>query len=219
MKRLTITFALAATLVFASLAAADVLVYQANFKKKKDVQRMSKLGGGKACGKAWKGKRTLGFRVKKGRKNCYLATPVEGDSRQPDHVIKTAFKISKKETGKRAAPHVYAGVALRANAKSAYELRVFPKGRRFVLLKNGAKLDEGKVKGIQALNKKNKLKLAAVGPNVQAKVNKTVVATFRDNSPAEVRGRKTALSFGNDSRSKQVGNGVFMNVKVFVPNP
>lgn len=218
MKRLTITLAFAAALGLTSLAAASVLVYQTDFGKKQDVQRVDKLVGGKSCAKSWKGKSALGFKVKEGRKNCMLQTPVEGDGKQPDHVIVASAKVLK-ETSKKVRADVYAGVALRANVKSAYELRVFPKGRRFVLLKNGGKIEEGKADDLNPLGKRNQLRLEASGGNITAAVNKKTVATFRDDDPAEVRGRKTALTFGSEARSNKDGYGLFANVKVFVPTP
>jgi hypothetical protein len=218
MKRLTITFVFAAALAVASLAAANVLVYQSDFSKKSDVKRVDKLVGGKSCAKSWKGKNSLGFKVKEGRKNCFLQTPVEGDGKQPDHVIVASAKVLK-DTSKKVRADIYAGVALRANSKSAYEFRVFPKGRRFVLLKNGGEIEEGKVKGLNPLGKRNQLRLEASGGNVTAEVNKKTVATFRDDDPAEVRGRKTALTFGSEARSNKDGYGAFANVKVFVPTP
>jgi opacity protein-like surface antigen len=218
MKRITLTFVFAASLALAAVAAANVLVYQSDFSKKSDVQRVDKLVGGKSCSKSWKGKNSLGFKVKEGRKNCFLQTPVEGDGKQPDHTIVASAKVLK-ETSKKVRADIYAGVALRANAKSAYELRVFPKGRRFVFLKNGGEIEEGKVKGLNPLGKRNQLKLEASGGNITAEINKKPVATFRDQDPAEVRGRKTALTFGSEARSNKDGYGVFVNVKVFVPTP
>jgi hypothetical protein len=218
MKRLIPTFVIAAALVVASLASASVLVYQTGFDKKEDVKRVGKLVGGKSCSKSWKGKTNLGFKVKEGRKNCMLQTRVEGDGKQPDHVIRASVKVLK-ETSKKVRADIYAGVALRANSKSAYEVRVFPKGRRFVFLKNGGEVEEGKVKGLNPLGKRNQIQLEASGGNISARVNGKTVATFKDEDPAEVRGRKTGLTFGSEARSNKDGYGAFTNVKVFVPTP
>jgi hypothetical protein len=124
-----------------------------------------------------------------------------------------------KETSKKVRADIYAGVALRANSKSAYELRVFPKGRRFVFLKNGGEIEEGKVKGLNPLGKRNQIQLEATGGNVTARINGKTVTTFKDDDPAEVRGRKTGLTFGSEARSNKDGYGAFTNVKVFVPTP
>jgi hypothetical protein len=218
MKRLIATSVVAAALLCAAYASASVLVFSTDFSKKKDVNRIDRLIGGKKCDKSWKGKDSLGTRVKGGHKNCVLETSVEGDNKQPNHIIVTTAKVLKK-TDKKIRPEAYVGVALRANSKSSYEFRIFPKGGRYMLLRNGGEIAENKSKAIAPLNKKNKIQFSAIGGNVTAKVNGKKVATFKDDEPDEVRGTKAAIAFGSDSRSNKDGYMLFQNVKVLVPDP
>jgi hypothetical protein len=218
MKRLIATSVIAAALLCAAYASASVIVFSTDFSKKKDVNRIDRLVGGKKCEKSWKGKTALGARVKGGHKNCVFETSVEGDNKQPNHTVVTTAKVLKK-TEKKVRPDAYVGAALRANSKSSYEFRVFPKGGRYMLLRNGGEIAENKSKAIAPLGKKNKIQLTAVGPNITAKVNKKKVATFKDNEPDEVRGTKTAIAFGSEARSNKDAYMVFQNIKVLVPEP
>src|SRR5690349_22800857 len=145
MKRTLAFIVIAGALAFAAIASANVLVITTDFNKRKDVIRIDRLVGGKSCVKSWKGEKALGGEVKVGRKSCMLQTPVEGDSKQPDHVLQTTLKVSSK-TSKKIRKQAYVGLALRANSKSAYEIRIFPKGRKYKLLKNGDTVDQGKNK-------------------------------------------------------------------------
>lgn len=218
MKRLIVTSVVAAALLCAAYASASVLVFSTDFSKKKDVTRIDRLIGGKKCEKSWKGKQSLGTRVEVGRKNCVFSTPVEGDGKQPDYTIITAGKVLKK-TEKKVRPDAYVGASIRANSKSSYEFRVFPKGGRYMLLRNGGEITEDKSKAIEPLGKKNKIQLSAEGGNITAKVNGDTLATFKDDEPAEVRGTKTALAFGSEARSNKDAYMVFSNVKILLPNP
>lgn len=217
MRRLISIPIVIVALLAAGTALAGVTVYKSAFKSRGEFGAVQKLGGGK-CGKSWKDKKELGFVVKGGNQQCMLATPVEGDARQPDHAIQVVGKVGKN-TDKKIRSSVYVGVALRANAKSAYELRIFPKGRRWQLLKNGNQVDNGREKGIKELGADNRIRLSADGGKVVARVNGAGLATFKDNSPEEVSGRKTALSFGNTKKSKKDGLGSFDKLKVLVPDP
>lgn len=218
MKRLIAITVIAGAFAFAAFASANVLVFTTKFSKQKDVQRIDRLVGGKACGKSWEGKKALGVKVKTGRKECVLQTPVEGDAKLPNHVLQ-ATGVVKKKTDKKIRKDVYVGLAVRVNARSSYEMRIFPKGRRFKLIKNGNELDTGKAKGINELDQKNRMRLEVNRADVVAKVNGKVIARFKDNDPEQVNGRKTGLTFGSESRAKKAGYGTFDSVKVFVPDP
>ncbi|HKJ35795.1 MAG TPA: hypothetical protein VKA36_04440 [Solirubrobacterales bacterium] len=218
MKRLIAATIVALALAFAASAVANVLIYQNGFGKKRDVQRVSKLQGGGKCKSSWKGKRALGLRVNKGNKNCLFRTPVEGDSKQPDHTIQALGKVLKK-TNKKVRDKVYVGVALRANRRSGYEIRVFPKGRRYELLKNGDAVRKGKNRDIKPLDKRNQIRLGVSRNTVVAKVNGKRVAKFTDKAAEEVSGRKTAVAFGSEAKANKDGFGIVDKIKVFVPTP
>lgn len=219
MKRLIATSTFVWILAFAAVASANVLIFSTEFDSRKDVPRFDRLVGGKACGKSWKGEKALGVEVMKGRKSCMLSTPVEGDAKQPNHVLQATAKVTKKKTNKKIRKQVYVGLAVRANTKSAYELRIYPKGRRWKLLKNGDAVDSGKEKAIAPLNKRERMRIEAFKSDVTARVNGKTLAKFHDNSPDEVNGRKTAVTYGSEARSNKNGYGVFQNVKAYVPNP
>lgn len=218
MRRLIPLLATAAALAIAGTAAAGVTVYKTSFGAKSDFKQVRKLEGGGKCGKSWKGKQSFGVLVKEGRHECLFRTPVEGDRKQPDHTMQVVAKVLKK-TDKKVRDSVYAGVALRANRKTDYEVRVFPKGRRWQLLKSGLELDAGKEPAISALGEANRIRLGVDGDSVLAKVNGKTLATFRDRSPQEVSGQKTALTFGSEANSKKDGFGAFDKIKVLVPDP
>lgn len=218
MKRLIAALIAALALAFAASAVANVLIYNNGFGKKRDVQRISKLQGGGKCKSTWKGKRALGLRVNKGLKNCLFKTPVEGDSKQPDYTIQASGKVLKK-TNRKVRDKVYVGLALRANRKSGYEFRVFPKGRRYELLKNGDTVAEGKNRSISPLDKPNLMRLAVDRNTVIAKVNRKRAAKFIDRTAEEVSGRKTAIAFGSQAKANKDGLGVVDKLKVFIPSP
>lgn len=218
MKRLIPLLVAAFVLAFAGAAVANVLVFQNNFGKQKDVKRMKKLQGGGKCKSNWKGKQAFGVRVNSGNRDCLFRTPVEGDAKQPNYTIQAAAKARRK-THKRVQNKVYIGLAARANRKSAYEIRVFPKPRKFRLLKNGQNIARGTHKAIKPLNRNNLLRLSVERGVVTAKANGKRLAKFNDRAAEEVVGRKTALAFGSEAKANKPGIGVFDNIKVFVPSP
>lgn len=218
MKRLITALIAAFVLAFAAGAAANVLVYTNSFSKKKDVKRINKLQGGGKCKSEWKGKKAYAVRVNAGDKNCLFRTPVEGDSKGPDYIVQAVAKVQRK-TNKRVRKKVYAGLAARANRKSGYEIRVFPKTRNFELLKNGVTVADGRNKGIKPLDRKNRLRLETVKNTVIAKANGKRLAKFQDRDAEQVVGRKTALAFGSEGKANKDGFGVFDSIKIFVPSP
>lgn len=218
MKRLLTAIIACLALAFAAGAFANVLVYQNNFSKKKDVKRMKKLQGGGKCKSSWKGKKALALRVNTGDRNCLYRTPVEGDAKEPDYTIQAKVKVTK-DTNKKVRDKVYAGLAVRANRKSSYETRITPKGRRFELLKNGVTIADGKNKAIKGLDRPNRLRLSVEKNVVIAKVNGKRLAKFTDKDAEQVVGRKTAIAFGSEAKSNKDGFGVVDKIKVFVPSP
>jgi hypothetical protein len=217
-RPILIAIAAIATLALAGSAAAAVVVYKNSFNNRADYTSIKRLSGGKKCDKAWKKKKMLGLKTSSGRRNCSFDTPVEGDSKQPNHIIQASAKIGKA-THRKIREKVYVGVALRANERSEYELRIFSKGRRWQLLKNGQVVGSGKEPAIEAIGKANKLRLAADGPRAVAKVNGKALTTFRDQDPEEVSGRKTAVTFGSTAKPKRDAAATFSAVKVLVPSP
>jgi hypothetical protein len=217
MKRLVpITAVLLALAVPAALAS--VAIYGNSFKSRSGVTEIKKFGGGKKCGKSWKGKKALGVVARGGNRDCGYRTPVEGDRNQPNHTIVASGKVLKRTDGK-IRDRVYNGVALRANRKTHYELRIFSKGRKWRLLKSGQAVERGTDNSINPVGKKNTLRLSAEGRNVTVRVNGKQLASFRDGSPEEVSGRKTVLTFGSTAKRKTAAHGLFDRVRVLIPSP
>jgi hypothetical protein len=218
MKRLIAPIVAALALALGGTAIANVLIYQNGFGKKKDFERIERLQGGKKCKSFRKGGRALGLRVNTGSHECLFQTPVEGDAKRPDYTIQAAAKVQKK-TNKKVRDKVYVGLAARANRKSAYEIRIFPKGRTFQLLKSGDEVAADKNRAINPLDKRNLIRLHVDGGTVIATVNGERLARFDDQSPREVTGRKTAIGFGSVAKANKDGFGVVDSLKVFVPTP
>lgn len=199
-------------------AAASVLVYPNNFSKRAEVREIKKFGGGKACKTSWHNKKALGISVK-GPANCLLRTPVEGIEDHPDHAIRLVGKVGKR-TDRQIRDRVYVGAALRASRRSSYELRVFPKGRLWELLKNGEEVAGGRETEIGALGKANKIRFSVTGNTVLARVNGKTLERFKDQDPEQVSGRKVGLVYGSTAnRENAEGRGSFDKVRVLVPVP
>ena len=114
----------------AAVALADISVYKTSFSTRSEYASVQRLSGdSSACKRSWRKKKSVGVLVKGGEADCALSTPVEGDSKQPDHTIK-ATAVVTKNTDKKVREDVYVGVAVRASGRGGYELRVFPKVRR-----------------------------------------------------------------------------------------
>jgi hypothetical protein len=146
-----------------------------------------------------------------------LSTPVLGDSGQPNQIVRVIAKLNKA-TDDKAKKNIYLGVTVRASRKEGYELRIFPKGKKFQLLKSGEVLQQGREKVISGPAKKNRLQIEARGQTITANVNGKDVAKLKDENADQVGGRQTGLTFGNRGHSKK-GEGVasFDKLKVQVP--
>lgn len=220
MKRLILTATVLAALAIAALAQAGISVYKTSFSSRADYRSISSLvRSSGACDREWRNKSALGVKVKGGPADCVYVTPVEGDSKQPDQIVKVIGKVTKG-TKDKVREEVYVGVTVRANKKEGYELRVFPKPRRWQLLKNGKVIAQDRDKKIEGLAKKNRLEIQAVGGSITAKVNGKLMKQFKDKDADQVGGRKTGVTFGDRKASKKLkGEGFFDKLKVQVPVP
>lgn len=220
MKRVLLISTVLAALVAAVAASAAISVLKTSFSTRGEYHSIERLSGSsKACKRSWRGKKSLGVLVKGGETNCALSTPVVGDASKPNQIIKAVAVVSK-ETDKKIRKETYVGLAVRADRRGDYEIRVFPKSRRFQLVKSGEVLEEGREKSIAGLDEKNKLEISAIGNAVTAKANGTRLAKFGDKDASQVKGRKTALVYGSTKRSKKAeGVGYFDTLKVQVPTP
>lgn len=220
MKRLLSTFILIAALVAAAVASAGITVFKTSFETRGDYAAIRSLSGPvKQCKRNWRDKSALGVTVKGGPVDCAVSTPVQGDSPQPDQIVRVVAKLNK-ETNDKVKKSAYVGVIARAGRKESYELRIFPKARNFELLKSGEVLEEGREKAIEGVAEKNRLQIDAVGDTITAKVNGKRVASFKDKNAEQVEARQTGLSYGNRGNSKKgLGIAFFDKLKVQVPVP
>lgn len=221
MRMRIITAAIVAALVAgAGAASAAVLVYSNSFSSRGDFKAIKKAGGGKACAKSWRGKKQLLVRVKGRQKQCDFRTPVVGDAKEPDHEIDATAQVPKS-IPKRSRKSAFAGVALRADNSSRYELRVFPHTRSWELHRDPSRQGfpiTGTDDGINRLGKKNRLRLRAFGNKIMARVNKArVVPEHTDPNPGQLGGRRTLLVGGNAGGAKKGSAVSFRNLRVRLP--
>jgi hypothetical protein len=222
MRRATILIAIAlAALAGAAIAgAAGITVFKTSFSSRAEYRAMRELSGPhKQCKKNWKDKTAVGVVVKGGPVDCTLSSPVQGDAPQSNQIVRVVAKLNK-ETDDKVKKSVFVGVVTRASRKEGYELRVFPKGKHFELLKSGEVLAQGREKAIEGIAKKNRLQIDAIGQTITGKVNGKQVAQVKDKDFEQVQGRQTGISYGNRDKSKK-GQGVafFDKFKVQVPVP
>ena len=221
MRRLILISASLAALALAGIASgAGITVFKTSVPSRSDYRSVRALSGpSKQCKKNWRDKSAVGVLVKGGPVDCALSTPVQGDSDQPDQIVRVVAKLNKS-TDHKVRKSVYVGVIVRASRKESYELRIFPKRRRFALLKSGEVLKRGREKKIGGLAKKNRLQIDAIGNTITGKVNGKQVAKLKDENAEQVDGRQTGLSYGDRKRSKKgKGKAFFDKLKVQVPVP
>lgn len=220
MRRIALISTLIAALAVAAVASAGISVFKTSFSTRAEYQSLTKLSGSaKDCKRSWRRKNSVGVLVKGGEVDCALATPVEGDAKRPDLIVKAVAVVTKK-TDKKVRDSVYVGVAVRASRKENYELRIFPKARRWQLLKSGEVLGEDREKSIGGLEEKNRLEISAIGKTVVAKANGKKLTEFKDKNVEQVAGKGTGLTYGDRKKSKKAeGAAYFDKLKVQVPVP
>ena len=214
-RRLLAALAALAAVSLATLAYADIAIYKNGFGSQQAAKSIKQLGGGD-CKRDWHQRKALALTIDGGRGSCVYRTPVEGDSKQPNYTI-SASAVVDKNLAKKLRRDVYAALAVRASAKSGYMLRVFPKGRRWQFLRNGAIVDNGKDRAIAALGKKNFLYIGVDKDVVRFGIKKQAFGNFEDPKAAEIEGKRTALGVGNVKQAKKNATVIFDNLKVQVP--
>jgi hypothetical protein len=217
-KALITVLVLVALGAAAVASAGGITVWKTSFKTRAEVREVRALSGPeKKCQKSWKDKTALGVSTRGGPVDCDLSTPVQGDSAQPNHIVRVIAKMTKK-TDKKVAKKFYLGVIVRADKKEGYEFRVFPKQRKYQLLKSGEILQQDKNNAVAGGTRKNRIQIEAKGQTITGSVNGKTVATFRDQNAEQVTGRQTGLTYGTRARSKKGdGVGFFDQLKVQVP--
>ncbi len=220
MKRIAITAVLLVALAAAASAPAAITILKLPFDSKEEVRQVKKLGGTSKslCKKNWRDKSSLGVEVRGGKRHCQLETPVLGDAAKPNQIVKVVAKVNK-DTHKGVLKATYVGATVRANRKTGYELRIYPKVRRWELLKSGLVLEKGKESKIKPARQKNRLQIGAIGNEIKIKVNGVNLTAFRDQSAEEIDGRGTGLTYGirKSAKKKKTATAFFDNLKVQLP--
>lgn len=211
-----------AALVAAASAFGYVSIYNNTFNSKSKYREIKKIGKSDRCDREYKeGRGVMEVWAKQGPRQCWFAPPVQGVSPRPDHRFDAAGRVMR-ETPKGLRRHAFLTLALRVGGGNRYDLRVFPKDRRFQLRRSpdGAGFpvaaDSNAVAGIGQLNK---MALIAEGARVRALVNGTEVANVVDPNPNDVKGRKLEFGVGSvkEARGRTVAN--YDRLKVSVPDP
>ena len=207
----------------AAVALAGVTVYTNNFSRKSQAKQLKHIDG-KHCDKRWRKKaESLLIEVKKGPGACGYRPPVEGDSDGPDHDFQAKMKLLRA-TPKGIRGSAYLAIAVRSGKSSRYELRIFPKKHKYELRRApadgaGGFPKRGKTRAIKGVNKRNVLRLKAVGNKVTAKVNSRKVAQVTDSNAGQVGGRRLEVFVGNKRSTNKDVVASLDNLKLQVPNP
>jgi ribosomal protein S8E len=204
-------------------ALAGVTVYKNNFSGKAEAKELEHAEG-KHCDKRWRKKaKSLRVAVMRGPEVCGYRPPVEGDSDRPDHDFQAKAKLLRR-TPKSTRRGAYLAIAVRVGKNAGYELRAFPKKHKFALRRSpsgggGGFPADGTSSAIKGVNKRNVLRLRAVGDKVTARVNGTKVAEVTDSNPGKVDGRKLEVAVGHKKNSRKPVLATLDDLKLQVPNP
>ena len=220
-KRIALTATILAALAAVAVPAyAAITVYKNSFSSKADYAAVTKQSGkAKKCKRNWRKKSALGVSVKGGKQNCALKTPVEGDSLRPDLIVQVDAKVTAKSQ-KATRKSAYVGVSVRSSRKKGYVFRVFPKTRRWELLKNRVVVQKGDDKAVKGMKKVNKLQISAKSDKIVGKVNGKAQVEYKDPATDEVDGLGSGLVYGIKQKvKKKEAVAFFDKLKVQVPNP
>ena len=220
-KRLPAALALAGAGACAAAAVAFgiVSVYTNDFSTAGKGHQLSGAQGSH-CDKTVKNG-SLKVTVKQGPEVCGYQLPVEGESRQPDHDLQARMKLLSL-TPKKLRKNAYVGLEVRAGGGSDYELRIFPKGHRYVIKRTpgGSGFPvSGQDGAIKPIDKLNTLRLQAFGHVVKAWVNGAKIADVADSSPTDVRGRRLELVVSNGKKTDKDVIARADDVRLSVPTP
>jgi hypothetical protein len=215
--------ALAALGIAAAAALAGVTIYKNNLSSKAEAKEL-RHAQGKHCDKSWRRKAgSVRVDVPRGPNLCSYRPPVQGDTAGPDLDFQAKGKILKA-TPKGLRGGAYVMLDVRASKSTGYQLRVFPKGHKFQLVRlpsggGGEFPATGTSNSIKGIDKPNVLRLSAIGDKVTAKANGKKLAGVTDSNAAEVSGRLLEAGIGAKKSSRKPVSGTLDDLKVQVPKP
>lgn len=203
-------------------ALASVTIYTNDFKAKHEFKTVSKAAGGKACERFWHKKKAFGIEAKK-KTECAYEIPVFSDGSGGNLNVKTFFKAFSANTTSKIRKGTFGFLALRASNSARYQLRVFPKGRRWELRRGPASGQfpvKGKLKQIAPFDKRNDVQMRVSGDKIDVWVQgKAVVKGLVDSSAAQVSGSGIRIGIGQANKAKRPTSGIFNKVRVDLPKP
>ena len=124
------------------------------------------------------------------------------------------------KTEKATRKSAYVGVSVRSSRKEGYVFRVFPKTRRWELLKNRWSLEKGNDKAVKGMKKNNQLQISAKSDTIVGKVNGK--SHDRVQGSGDRRGRRhrhRARLRDQQKVKKKKAVAFFDKLKVSVPKP
>jgi hypothetical protein len=215
--------AAAALGIVAAAALAGVTVYKNDLSSKGEAKEL-RHAEGKHCDKSWRRKAgSVRVNVPRGPNLCSYRPPVQGDTAGPDLDFQAKGKILKA-TPKGLRGGAYVLLDVRASKNTGYQLRVFPKGHKFQLVRlpsggGGEFPAKGTSNAINGIDKPNVVRLSAIGDKVTAKANGKTLAHVTDSNAAEVSGRLLEVGIGAKQSSRKPVSGTLDDLKVQVPKP
>jgi hypothetical protein len=219
--RSALAVAVVVAVTAATGAVAAVTVYKNNFSSRAEVKEIFKSGGGKRCDRSFRKKgKAMRAAVKRSPTTCSYRPPVEGDVELPNHDVRLQAKILKR-TDKGLRGGAFIELTVRAGGGGVgYTLRIFPKRKRFELLRGptgGQFPVRGNSNAIKRVNERNQLRLIAAGADIRALVNGTEVAAVSDGNPGQVPGTKIRFAVGSKKDKSGRVVATFKRVAVAVP--
>jgi hypothetical protein len=214
---LTVFGAVLAIGVAVAAASAIVIIYTNNFDTGGRAHQLSSIQN-HHCDKGVK-HGSLKVRVGHSPNVCNYKLPVEADSAKSNLDIQADFKLGK-ETKAKLRKSARFGFRMRANGlKKYYELRVFPKKRKYVLLRS----PEGKHFPVKDKSQKIKpvgrfttLQMRTFGHKVIVYIGGKKVVEVRDPDPSDLPGGQLQVFFGDRKHSKDPAIFQLENVRVSV---
>jgi len=202
--------------------AAVVGIYTNSFNTKPQFREIQQITKSEACRKTFKAAaKSMEIRVRKAPRACFYRPPVQGSNPRPDHRLDVDGKIIVS-TPKAIRGDAYLTASLRVGDGRRYELRVFPKGKRFELRRqptNAGFPVVGTHGDIRKVGAVNKIRLIATGGQIRGIANGTQIASVTDPNPGQLDGVKIQFGIGNEADSGRNTEGRINRVKVSVPAP
>lgn len=203
-------------------AFADVTVYSNDFSSRAEYNDIARSGGGKRCDRKYRQKsKVMLASIRRSPTTCSFRPPVQGDDVLPNYTASVQGKMLSK-TPKSLRGKTFFELAVRAGGgDTGYKLRVFPKKKRYELLRTpggGGFPSKGKSGAIKKAAR-NTLRVVAQGATITAYANGKQLTSIADNNPGQVEGRKIRFAIGCKKKSGKAVVGTIRRVGVGVPNP